>query len=37
MTNYPGTKVDSITAHTTMISAANAQRFGKVWHYMLTN
>lgn len=37
MTNYPGTKVDSKTAHTTMISGANEQLFGKVWRYMLTD
>jgi pimeloyl-ACP methyl ester carboxylesterase len=36
MTNYPGARVDSATAHTTMISAANERVFGKVWRYMLT-
>jgi hypothetical protein len=36
MTNYPGGKLDSATAHTTMISAANEGVFGKVWRYTLT-
>jgi hypothetical protein len=36
MTNYPGTKVDSKTAHTTMINDANEHLFGPVWRYMLT-
>lgn len=35
MTNYPGTKVDSLTAHGTMISARNKDLFGEVWRYML--
>jgi hypothetical protein len=36
MTNYPGTKVDSRTAHGTMVSPKNEERFGGVWRYMLT-
>lgn len=36
MTNYPGTKVDSQTAHGTMLSLKNKERFGEVWRYMLT-
>jgi hypothetical protein len=36
MTNYPGTKVDSLTAHATMLSPKNKERFGDVWKYMLT-
>lgn len=36
MTNYPGTKVDSQTAHGTMISPKNEVIFGDVWKYMLT-
>ncbi|WP_395745265.1 BPSS1187 family protein [Prosthecobacter sp.] len=36
MTNYPGTKVDSSTAHGTMLSPKNKERFGDVWKYMLT-
>ncbi|MHB1078981.1 MAG: BPSS1187 family protein [Prosthecobacter sp.] len=36
MTNYPGTKVDSHTAHATMLSPKNKERFGDVWKYMLT-
>jgi hypothetical protein len=36
MTNYPGTKVDSQTAHGTMLSTKNKERFGEVWKYMLT-
>ncbi len=35
-TNYPGTKLDSKTAHTTVIADRNAARFEKVWLYMLT-
>ena len=37
MTNYPGTAVSSMVAHGTMISPANAERFGEVWKYMLTS
>jgi pimeloyl-ACP methyl ester carboxylesterase len=37
MTNYPGTKVDSQTAHGTMISPANKQLFAEAWKYMLTS
>lgn len=36
MTNHPGTKVDSQTAHGTMISPKNEALFGEVWRYMLT-
>jgi hypothetical protein len=36
MTNYPGTKVDSLTAHGTMVNPKNSQLFGDVWRYMLT-
>ncbi|WP_395753202.1 BPSS1187 family protein [Prosthecobacter sp.] len=36
MTNYPGTPVDSLTAHGTMLSPKNKERFGEVWKYMLT-
>jgi dienelactone hydrolase len=36
MTNYPGTKVDSLTAHGTPISGKNRELFGEVWRYMLT-
>ncbi len=36
MTNHPGTKVDSLTAHATMLSPKNKERFGTVWKYMLT-
>lgn len=35
MTNHPGTKVDSLTAHGTMISGRNRELFDKVWRYML--
>lgn len=35
MTNHPGTKVDSLTAHGTMISGKNKDLFGDVWCYML--
>ena len=35
MTNYPGTKVDSGTAHGTMISPKNEAVFGAVWRYLL--
>lgn len=35
MTNHPGTKVDSLTAHGTMISGKNKELFGDVWRYML--
>lgn len=36
MTNHPGTQVDSLTAHATMLSMKNKERFGEVWKYMLT-
>lgn len=36
MTNYPGTKVDSLTAHGTPISGKNRELFGEVWRYLLT-
>jgi pimeloyl-ACP methyl ester carboxylesterase len=36
MTNYPGSKVDSLTAHATMLSPKNKERFGEVWKYLLT-
>lgn len=36
MTNYPGTKVDSRTAHGTPISGKNRELFGEVWRYLLT-
>ena len=35
-TNFPGTKVDSLTAHATMLSPKNKERFVAVWKYMLT-
>lgn len=35
MTNHPGTKVDSRTAHSTMISGSNRRLFEPVWRYML--
>lgn len=35
MTNYPGTKVDSLTAHGTMLSPKNKALFEPVWRYML--
>ena len=35
MTNHPGTKVDSRTAHGTMISGRNRALFEPVWRYML--
>lgn len=35
MTNHPGTQVDSLTAHGTMISGRNRELFGDVWRYML--
>lgn len=35
MTNHPGTKVDSLTAHGTMIKGRNKELFGDVWRYML--
>jgi len=35
MTNHPGMKVDSLTAHGTMISGRNKDLFGEVWRYML--
>ena len=36
-TNYPGTKLDSKTAHTTVIADRNERLFEKVWVYMLTD
>lgn len=36
MTNFPGTKVSSETAHASMINPANQQLFSEVWRYMLT-
>lgn len=36
MTDYPGTKVDSLTAHVATITPGNKSRFGEVWKYMLT-
>jgi hypothetical protein len=36
VTNYPGTRVDSTTAHGTAISNKNQAEFRKVWIYMLT-
>lgn len=35
-TNYPGTKVDWFTAHTTAFNAKNASVFSLAWLYMLT-
>ncbi|WP_146852308.1 BPSS1187 family protein [Brevifollis gellanilyticus] len=35
MTNYPGEKVDSLTAHATMLSPKNRELFEPVWRYML--
>ena len=35
-TDYPGTKVDSRTAHGTAINSKNAEVFSPVWIYMLT-
>jgi hypothetical protein len=37
VTNYPGTQVDSKTAHGTAISNQNQAVFRKVWVYMLTS
>ncbi|WP_395736422.1 BPSS1187 family protein [Prosthecobacter sp.] len=36
MTNHPGTKVDSLTAHGTMLSPKNKERYIEAWKYMLT-
>ncbi len=35
-TNYPGKKLESKEAHTSVISSKNEAVFGKVWAYMLT-
>lgn len=35
MTNHPGTKVDSRTAHGTMITGRNRTLFREVWRYLL--
>ncbi|MGV3663305.1 MAG: BPSS1187 family protein [Prosthecobacter sp.] len=35
MTNHPGTKVDSLTAHATMLSPKNKALFEPAWRYML--
>jgi len=35
-TNYPGKKLESKEAHTSVISSKNEAPFGKVWAYMLT-
>lgn len=35
-TNYPGKKLESKVAHTSVISPKNEAVFGKVWTYMLT-
>ena len=37
VTNFPGTQVDSKTAHGTAIANKNQAVFRKVWIYMLTN
>jgi hypothetical protein len=36
MTNFPGTRVTSETAHAAMINPANEPMFREVWRYMLT-
>jgi len=36
MTNYPGSTVDSATAHGTMLNPKNKDLFADVWKYMLT-
>jgi hypothetical protein len=36
MTDYPGRKIDSQTAHATMLNPRYKDMFGEVWRYMLT-
>ena len=35
-TNYPGGKLESLTAHTSVIANKNAEVFKDVWEYMLS-